>query len=122
YDGDGAPVAPSLLSWRSLDTTVATVDSTGRLAPRRAGAVTVEASAGGWRWAQQRVQVRPREFTVVLAEDWRRGIGSRWRRFGTPSPDTVSDAALGHAMWNRGDSSAVSGIRATQALDVTRGV
>lgn len=48
-DERGAEAPMAVAEWRSLDTSIATVDSSGVLTARRPGRVRVVVSAGGWR-------------------------------------------------------------------------
>ena len=49
HDERGAEVPMALAIWRSFDTSIATVDTSGLLTARRPGRVRVVVSAGGWR-------------------------------------------------------------------------
>ena len=48
-DSSGQSTAPGVIRWNSRDTTIAVVDSTGLVTPRRTGSALIEALAGGWR-------------------------------------------------------------------------
>ncbi len=48
-DQSGSAIDPGVIRWRSVDTTIATIDASGMLTARRAGRAQIEASAGGWR-------------------------------------------------------------------------
>src|SRR6266511_2844845 len=58
-DAHGGVLPGVSVGWTSTDTSVATVDSSGAVVARAAGATTVVAAAGG-RIAQSRIVVRPR--------------------------------------------------------------
>jgi hypothetical protein len=121
-DPAGLPVTPAWVTWRSLDTTVATIDSTGVLHPRRMGGVTIEASAGGWRVERLQLTVHEAAARTLFVEDWSHGIEPRWRPFGDPRPRTVDDARLGHAFLNNGDGSFSSGAYLATRLPIGDGV
>lgn len=117
--GDRIPVGS--VRWRSLDTTVATIDSTGLLRPRRQGTVIVAASMGGWRAAQRPISIGPRESVDVVTEDWSAGIGPAWTPFGEPRPrvELALDGTPGFL--NGGDGSFDSGVY-SRPLTTSRGL
>jgi DNA-binding SARP family transcriptional activator len=108
-DSAGKTVEPGVLRWRSLDTTVAVIDSTGLLTPRRTGPVTIEASAGGWRRALKSLTVGGPVARVLFDERWTNGLSSAWRSFGEPRPEIIEDARFGRAFWSHGDEAFYSG-------------
>jgi DNA-binding SARP family transcriptional activator len=111
------------LQWRSLDTSVATVDSTGVVRGRRAGTVIIEASAGGWRRTRKSFRLVNADTSALFAEDWTRPMELRWERFGTPFPLIVRDSLLGPSFWNNGNGTYFSGAYLrTPALDARDGL
>lgn len=122
-DTEGDTIAIPVLSWRSENTDVATIDaSSGVVVPRRPGAVTIVASAGGWREAQREIVVRPPRYDVVLREDWSRGIAPEWVPFGEPLPAVVRGPGGRLAFWNQGDGWFWSGAYSRQELDASQGL
>lgn len=119
-DSAGNTVEAGVVRWRSEDTSVATIDSTGRLTPVHAGRVNIDASAGGWRSARETITVVEPTNRVLLDEDWSRDLEPTWRSFGDPRPRLVPNATLGHAFLNNGDESFFSGAYTSRPFD-TRG-
>jgi DNA-binding SARP family transcriptional activator len=107
---NGDSVSVGRIRWRSLDTTVATIDSLGLLTPKQPGLVRVEASAGGWRTTLGTILVGEARSAVVFSEDWTRGLDAKWRPFGAPRPsvDTSGDGVP--SMLNGGEGSFTSGV------------
>lgn len=91
------------VDWRSSDTTIATVDSSGIVRARAHGHVTITASLAGWRTASREVDVRATEAHVVLDERWDPSWTTRWIRFGEPAPEVVPGPGRVSAFWNHGD-------------------
>jgi hypothetical protein len=120
-DSDGAPMEPQAVRWLSRDTLIAAVDSGGEIHPRRAGAVWIVASAGGWRTDSARIQIGPAASRPVLSEDWRQGINSTWVAFGTPAPLVVRTDS-GSYLAPNGDSTYQSGVFLRRPLPVSDGV
>lgn len=118
--GRSAPVRA--VAWRSSDTTVATVDASGVLLPRRTGRVWIHASAGGWRTDSVPVEIAKSPVETVLLESWRGGLGDVWVPFGEPRPEIVTLGDSAAALWTRGDSSFSSGVYARQLLPVREGL
>jgi hypothetical protein len=85
-DASGTLIEPGALTWRSADSAVATIDSSGFLVPRRPGMVRISVSSGGWRAATASVSVRVSDTRMVLDEQWQAGFTPAWRAFGTPAP------------------------------------
>ncbi len=109
------------IRWRTLDSAIATVDSTGRLTAYRAGRVTILASLAGWRETRVSLTIVENATPVLLDESWRAGIGAAWTPFGEPRPQTVSTSS-GMAFTNGGDGRFVSGAYSAVALDVSAGL
>jgi hypothetical protein len=118
--GRNAPLG--VVRWRSEDTTVATVDSTGRLTPRRAGRVNIRASAGGWREARAIVTIAEPVIRVLLDEDWTHGFEPTWSPFGDPKPVLVASTLVGSAFLNNGDGVFSSGVYSTRAYETRNGL
>lgn len=105
---DGAPIRLHDLRWITRDSTVAAVDSLGRLFPRRLGDVWVVVSAGGWRVDSARVRIISPTAQTVLRETWGADWTSRWQGFGEPMPQVVA-TPRGPALLPNGDGSYPSG-------------
>jgi hypothetical protein len=118
---DGAPMVPQAVRWLSRDTLTAAVDSGGEIHPRRAGAVTIVATAGGWRSDSVQIQIGPAASHLVLAENWQHGIDSAWVPFGTPAPVVVRTDS-GSYLAPNGDSTYQSGVFMRQLLPVSDGL
>ncbi|HXY70505.1 MAG TPA: AAA family ATPase, partial [Gemmatimonadales bacterium] len=111
-----------LLTWRSSDPSVATVDTLGVVHPRRAGEFTVTASAGGWRKVSAPLVVRPPAPVSPVAEDWTGPLSVRWDPFGDPMPAETTGPGGVRALWHHGDSSFASGVYGRRSLDGRRGL
>jgi hypothetical protein len=122
FDSAGHGIAVHALTWRSNDTTIATIDSTGLLHPRRAGSLRVDASAGGWRRASAELTIADPTPRLLLEETWTTGLTPRWVPFGEPRPRIVDSGALGRAFHNAGDGSFFSGVYTADAFDVADGL
>jgi DNA-binding SARP family transcriptional activator len=121
WDAAGAPMEPLATRWTTSDTSVAIIDSTGTLRPRRPGRVYVTATAGGWRTTTVPVTVGPAEVSTVAEEDWRDGLGARWVPFGQPRP-TVISTDRGPALAPNGDSTNVSGVYLLRRVPTSGGI
>jgi DNA-binding SARP family transcriptional activator len=124
FDPSGAPVALRELSWRSDDTTIATIDqSTGMVYTRRQGTVTLHASAGGWREAEVHLVIgAPPPSQVVLKEDWSGPLDAQWMPYGVPRPEITSGPGGTRAFWNHGDGWYVSGVHTRRRFPVAHGL
>ncbi len=122
YDPSGTPVRLAMLEWRSLDTAIATVDSTGLLTPRRAGRVTVELSAGGWRRTSRTFSVREMPAHTVYTEDWNNGLEQAWVPYGRTRPAIVQMDDGSHAFWNGNDGTFTSGVYSKRTFSSANGV
>jgi hypothetical protein len=111
-----------VLAWASGDTGVATVDSTGTVHPRRAGRVTIAASAGGWRQATTQLELVASPDITVLREAWAEPLDSDWVPYGEPRPELVKGPGGVPALWHHGDSSFASGVYSRSAFDPLRGL
>ena len=97
------------LRWSSLDSTIASVDSTGTIRGMRPGTVTIEASAGGWRITRRSFVVAERPTPTLLTEDWHEPLAPRWQPFGIPLPLVIEDSLIGRSFLNNGDGTYFSG-------------
>jgi DNA-binding SARP family transcriptional activator len=118
---DGAPMTPQAVRWLSRDTLTAAVDSGGEIHPRRAGAVTIVATAGGWRSDSVQIQIGTAASRLVLGETWQHGIDSAWVPFGTPAPVVVRTDS-GSYLAPNGDSTYQSGVFMRRLLPVSDGL
>lgn len=109
YDTDGRPVPLPVLTWRSSDVSVFSLDSaTGEVHPHSVGTGVAYASAGDWREDSIRLVVTQPTYSTVLSEDWSRGL-AEWVPFGDPLPLVTAGPGGGPAFWNNGDRSFYSG-------------
>lgn len=106
-DGRELPLS-TRLRWRAGDTTVAAVDQDGVVHARRAGAVEITASLGGWRTVAQRIMVTGAASRTVERERWDEDWRTRWITFGAPPPDVISGPGGTRGFWNRGDGVYIS--------------
>jgi hypothetical protein len=121
-DTAGRNVPLGVVRWRSEDTTVATVDSTGRLSPRHAGQVAIIASAGGWREVRETVTVANPITRVLLDEDWTHGLKPAWSAYGVPKPELVAISVVGPAFLTNGDGVFASGVYSERGFDTRNGL
>ncbi len=121
-DVSDRPTDVGVVRWRSEDTTIATIDSTGRLYPRRIGRVMIEASAGGWRSVRVPITIRDRTTHLAFDESWNNALEPTWILFGQPRPKLVSDPTLGTAFLNNGDGTFFSGGYTSRAFDIADGL
>jgi DNA-binding SARP family transcriptional activator len=121
-DVNGRPTQIGVVRWSSEDTTVATIDSTGRLLARRAGRVIVDASAGGWRVVRVPITIRDADSRLVFDESWTGSFEPAWIPFGQPRPKVVRDSMLGPAFLNNGDGVFFSGAYTTRTFDTADGL
>jgi hypothetical protein len=122
FDQAGDPVGVPVVSWRSLDTSVATVDSMGIVHPRRVGSVTIHASAGGWREDSVALTIVPSGARQVLTEAWAGQLTEQWAPFGVPQPLITSARDGNPVLWHRGDSTFNSGLYSRRSFDARRGL
>ncbi len=101
---------------------MATVDSTGRLTPRRVGNVIIEASAGGWRRATRSLSIGEARSSILFDEQWSDSLLSAWRTYGAPRPEIVSDETMGRAFWSHGDEAFYSGAYTIAGFPTGRGL
>jgi DNA-binding SARP family transcriptional activator len=118
----GSPAEIGRVTWRSADTTLATIDSLGDLVGKRSGEVDIELRAGGWRSVTQPVVIRAPSVSVLFRENWRGGIGDPWRAYGYPMPRVDSTPDGAHWMMNAGDGSHSSGVYTRGEYSTTNGL
>ena len=122
-DIGGHPIEAGVVRWRSLDTAVASLDSSGLLRARRAGRVTVEASAGGWRTQTFVITIaNSHEPVALLDERWMQKLEPTWVPFGQPQPIIVTSDRFGSAFSTNGDGSFWSGAYTTRTYDTRAGL
>lgn len=109
------------VQWRSLDSTVASVDDSGRVMPRREGRARIVASAGGYRADTTTLVVSASTSTAWLDERWTNGVAKRWRYYGDPLPKIIRTESGDSAIFLNGDRSNTSGAHTRESLDVSRG-
>lgn len=117
WSGQGDPAVTRALTWRSSDTTVATVRANGVVIPQAVGSVTVTASAGGWRTDSIGLRIDSIPYRMTLSETWDTTAFDRWIAFGVPSPSLVTGPGGVASLSNRGDSSLGSGAFLRDAID-----
>jgi hypothetical protein len=123
FDSHGDRMAEiPVLSWRTNDPSVATVDTLGVVHPRRVGELTVSASAGGWRKASAFLRVRAPAAVSPLTEDWAGPLSDRWEPFGDPMPAATIGPGGARVFWHRGDSSFTSGAYGRHSFDGRHGL
>jgi DNA-binding SARP family transcriptional activator len=110
------------VQWTSADTSVATIDSTGKAHFLKAGRVRFTVSAGGWRTHTFEVPVGATAFTAAFREEWQRDVDSAWIRFGTPLPTIVRHANGAHGLRINGDQHLHSGLVSKRSIDESQGV
>lgn len=120
-DAVGRMIVPRALAWRSADSTIATVDTSGVLLPKGEGDVWIHGSAGGWRADSVLVAIATSQAGVVWSESWAEGFGERWIPFGEPRPEILM-GDHGTALWSAGDSSFSSGVYTRQGYEGLAGL
>lgn len=118
---NGSPAWLHDLRWVSRDTSVAIVDATGRLVPRRLGETWIIVSAGGWRTDSALARIRAPSSQTVLTESWTKDWTQRWTPIGSP-PGIVVPTDRGPALLPNGDGSYVSGAFTPVSFAATKGV
>lgn len=110
---------------RCLDPGVCGVDESGQVVGRGPGHTHLVADLGGWRADTVEVRVVDGAPSLVLAEDWERGLDSEsWMSFGEPRPSVVEGVGRdGTRGWlSNGDAKFSSGVVGTTALPWRDGI
>ncbi len=118
----GYTVVPRVLTWQVSDTSIATIDTSGTLLPRRAGVVTVSASDGGWRDGSTVIRVGGASVSTVFAENWERLDLEAWGPFGVPEPEMAVGPRNVPAFSARGNGGHLSGAYSRITFSATRGL
>lgn len=125
----GAPGDVPPIRWMSLDTSVAHVTETGILRPRREGAFTVIASAGGWRADTASIRIVGPQAAPArtpaggeFGETWATFDTLRWAPYGVPRPFLARHASGVAALDVNGDSTYPSGTYSRQSFPADRGI
>jgi DNA-binding SARP family transcriptional activator len=108
--------------WRSTDTAVATIESSGLVLPHRQGHVRIIASAGGWRADTLQIEIGSLTSSPVLHESWSKGLDANWVPWGTPRPTVDLTADGSGVLLTRGDSSFDSGVYTRFTIPAGRGI
>ncbi len=98
------------LRWSSSDTSIAVVDTTGRILPRRTGRFVLHASAGGWASDSLSMVIGAPSATLLWHAGWAHDSNG-WRDvavFGEPKPEPYRDGQT-WSFFNHGDGSFSSG-------------
>ena len=121
-DTRGAELPLDIVSWRSIDTSVARVDQSGVITPLRPGVATIAASTGGWRAATRSFTIVAAAPQSLLKENWTEPLATHWVSYGTPLP--VIDTGPGNrpAFWNHGDGWYESGAYSRATFDASHGL
>jgi len=93
----------------SLNTAVVRSEAGGKLIPLTPGTANLVISAGGWRTDTLAVRVVPPHDSIVLHDDWSRGIEPDFVPYGDPPPMIVRDSSGRPAFWNHGDGNFTNG-------------
>lgn len=106
--------------WSSGDTSIATIDSTGKAHFLKEGTARFTVTAGGWRTYAFDVPVKAATFESVLNESWNRELTMAWIVFGTPSP-TIQRSGSSSTLHINGDGHDNSGVFSKYAIDESQG-
>lgn len=117
---NGAPAWLHDVRWLARDTAVATIDSSGRLRPKRLGSTWIVVSAGGWRVDSALARITPPSSRTQLTESWHADWTQRWQAFGTPAAIVVQ-TNRGPALLPNGDGSYPSGAYALRTFAAGEG-
>lgn len=122
YDPSDSSLTLHALSWRSKDTSVATVTSDGIVLGRRTGKVTFVASAGGWRSDSITIGIERPSHETVFAETWEDGSLAEWTLYGDPRPGVSPGPGDVYGFETRGDGSFASGAYTRRTWDAGAGL
>jgi hypothetical protein len=120
--GGAIDVPQAVVRWTSSDDGVASIDSNGRLEPRHDGAVTITASAGGWRRATINLKIVSGATQVVMNESWSAGWLARWEPYGYPPAKLAVSADGKPGLLVNGDSNDTSGAFSRTTFDPGHGL
>jgi hypothetical protein len=115
-NGQEAPVMSR--RWSSLETRIATVDSTGRIQAHKRGVAHIVVEAAPHLRDTLRLRVVDSISESLLVEDWRTGFAD-WLTFGTPSP-TIETSL--QALRLNGDRVYSSGLISRRDFDARGGI
>lgn len=119
----GEPLPLASMRWSSSDSSVAIVDSSGVLHPRRSGTLVVRATSGWWIRDSVRISIVGSPSQLVWEASWAPS-DSGWRKvraFGDPRPVAVP-TDHGWAFMNNGDGSYSSGAYSVDAWSPDAGL
>jgi DNA-binding SARP family transcriptional activator len=119
FSNAGGSIDVHVPRWRTIASSIATIDSVGVLVARDTGTVIIEGSAGGWRTVRDTIHIARRVSSLVFEEQWGGDVTKRWRFFGEPLPRIERDANGKQWFLNNGDGNFFSGAYLTIPL-VTR--
>lgn len=106
----------------SLNTAVVRSEAGGKLIPVTPGTANLVISAGGWRTDTVAVRVVPPHDSLVLHDDWSRGIEPDFVPYGDPPPMIVRDSAGRPAFWNHGDGNFSNGAYSGRTYSASDGL
>lgn len=116
----GGSVDIPTVRWTVVDTTLAHVTQAGVLAARRAGAVLVTASAGGWTSDTVTITFGRRINQAILSEDW--NTSEAWMLWGEPIPDLQHGPEDILALSTNGDDFIGSGAYSRRTFNPQKGL
>jgi DNA-binding SARP family transcriptional activator len=109
FSAAGGSIDVHVPRWRTIASSIATIDGVGVFVARDTGTVIIEGSAGGWRSVRDTIHVAPRSSSLVFEEQWAGNVTKRWRFFGEPMPRIEEDAKGKRWFFNNGDGNFFSG-------------
>ena len=119
---DGRQLSLPTAAMTSLDPGVVTIGPENRVIAVGAGTARIAVTAGGWRTDTISLRVAASRDSVVLHDDWSRGIEPDFVPFGEPAPIVTKDSSGHAAFWNHGDGSFMSGAYSRHTYDATNGL
>jgi DNA-binding SARP family transcriptional activator len=122
FSSAGRSIDVHMPRWRTIESSIATIDSVGVFVARDTGAVIIEGTAGGWRTVRDTIHVSPRAASLVFEEHWAGDVTKRWRFFGEPMPRIEQDAKGKRWFLNNGDGNFFSGAYLTIPLVTRNGI
>jgi PAS domain S-box-containing protein len=121
-DSQGSELPLDVVMWRSIDTSVARIDSNGVVTPLRPGVATMQVSTGGWRQAVRQFTIVAATPRNVLQENWAEPLAAGWVLYGDPRPVIDTGPGTQPAFWNRGDGWYESGAYSRETFEANRGL